>query len=76
MDIEEKLLKNNCSNKTIEHTFDMFEFYGFDHFFGRSNAMKITHLKSSASSKIIAVVDPGKGKYQFNIDLFYQPHKV
>lgn len=39
-DIEEKLSKNNCSNKTIKHVFDIFEFYKFDHFFDRSSATK------------------------------------
>ena len=52
-DIEEKLSKNNCSNKTIKHVFDIFEFYEFNHFFDRSSVTKINNLKSSASSKLI-----------------------
>ena len=80
--IEEILLKNNLSKKTINHIFDLLEVYGFENVFGRSNVMKITNLKSSSSSKlitnllqtkiIIPVLGHGKGKYKFNSVLFYQ----
>ncbi len=75
MDIELILRKNNLSQKTIQHTFQLLNVFGTDSIFGRSEVMKLTNLKSSAASKfisnllhlniIIPVNGHGKGKYTF-----------
>ena len=77
VDIQNKLLtfSGNVSEKTINHTLDIFLKCGKDICFGRTIVEDITGLKSSGASKlikllvdshvIIPVTGHGKGKYRF-----------
>jgi fido (protein-threonine AMPylation protein) len=74
----EKILEENCSefsNKTNLHIRRMFEEYGFERIFGRSDIMALLKLKASGASKLLSkilqsgiiemVSGYGKGKYRF-----------
>lgn len=64
------------SVKTRVHIYRLFDQYGFEEVFGRSDVMKVLDLKSSGASKLISnlyqanilmpVSGYGKGKYKFN----------
>lgn len=77
VDIQELLLagSNTISQKTINHTIDLYSIYGSKQHFGRSDVEKTIGLKSSGASKFIklllkkkvicSVSGYGKGKYKF-----------
>ncbi len=72
-----RLLKvpDEFSVKTSVHVYRLFERYGFEGVFGRSNVMSILDLQSSGASKLISIMlksdviasvaGHGKGKYRF-----------
>ena len=77
VDIRNKLLSfsDTISEKTINHTVEIFSKHGKEHYFGRTIVEDITGLKPSGASKlikllvdsevIVPVTGHGKGKYQF-----------
>ena len=78
VDIRNKLLSfsDTISEKTINHTVEIFSKCGKENCFGRTIVEEITGLKPSGASKlikllvdsevIVAVTGHGKGKYRFN----------
>ena len=76
-DIRNKLLafSDMISEKTINHTFELFSICGKEEYFGRTIVEDITELKPSGASKlikllvdsevIVPVTGHGKGKYRF-----------
>ena len=76
-DIRNKLLafSDMISEKTINHTFELFSKCGKEEYFGRTIVEDITGLKSTRASElikllvdskvIVSVTGHGKGKYQF-----------
>ena len=77
VDIRNKLLSfsDTISEKTINHTVEIFSKHGKEHYFGRTIVEDITGLKPSGASKlikllvdsevIVPVTGHGKGKYRF-----------
>ena len=77
VDIERIFAKklNDFSVKTVVHIRRMFENFGFEKVFGRSEVMEILDLKGSGASKLLSnllqagIIEPvsgyGKGKYRF-----------
>ncbi len=77
VDIERLLLKKGItfSLKTSSHIQVLFDEFGFDKVFGRSEVMKLLNLKASGASKFLSnlmqadfietVSGQGKGKYKF-----------
>ncbi len=77
VDIRNKLLSfsDTISEKTINHTVEIFSKHGKKHYFGRTIVEDITGLKPSGASKlikllvdsevIVPVTGHGKGKYRF-----------
>ena len=77
VDIRNKLLSfsDTVSEKTINHTFEIFSKCGKEDYFGRTIVVAITGLKPSGASKlikmlvdsevIVPVTGHGKGKYRF-----------
>lgn len=77
VDIRNKLrsFSDTISEKTINHTFEIFSKCGKKDYFGRTIVVEITGLKPSGASKLIkllvdsGVIEPvtghGKGKYRF-----------
>ena len=78
-DIRNKLLafSDMISEKTINHTFELFSKCGKEEYFGRSIVEDITGLKSTRASElikllvdskvIVSVTGHGKGKYRFQL---------
>ena len=78
-DIRNKLLafSDMISEKTINHTFELFSKCGKEEYFGRTIVEDITELKSTRASElikllvdskvIVSVTGHGKGKYQFQL---------
>ena len=78
-DIRNKLLafSDMISEKTINHTFELFSICGKEEYFGRTIVEDITGLKSTRASElikllvdskvIVAVTGHGKGKYRFQL---------
>lgn len=78
-DIRNKLLafSDMISEKTINHTFELFSKYGKEEYFGRTIVEDITGLKSTRASElikllvdskvIVSVTGHGKGKYRFQL---------
>lgn len=78
-DIRNKLLafSDMISEKTINHTFDLFSICGKEEYFGRTIVEDITGLKSTRASElikllvdskvIVSVTGHGKGKYRFQL---------
>lgn len=78
-DIRNKLLafSDMISEKTINHTFELFSICGKEEYFGRTIVEDITGLKSTRASElikllvdskvIVSVTGHGKGKYQFQL---------
>ena len=76
-DIRNKLLafSDMISEKTINHTFELFSICGIEEYFGRTIVEDITGLKSTRASElikllvdskvIVSVTGHGKGKYRF-----------
>ena len=76
-DIRNKLLafSDMISEKTINHTFELFSICGKEEYFGRTIVEDITGLKSTRASElikllvdskvIVSVTGHGKGKYRF-----------
>ena len=76
-DIRNKLLafSDMISEKTINHTFELFSKCGKEEYFGRTIVEDITGLKSTRASElikllvdskvIVSVTGHGKGKYRF-----------
>ena len=76
-DIRNKLLafSDMISEKTINHTFELFSKCGKEEYFGRTIVEDITELKSTRASElikllvdskvIVSVTGHGKGKYRF-----------
>ena len=76
-DIRNKLLafSDIISEKTINHTFELFSICGKEEYFGRTIVEDITGLKSTRASElikllvdskvIVSVTGHGKGKYRF-----------
>ena len=76
-DIRNKLLafSDMISEKTINHTFELFSICGIEEYFGRTIVEDITGLKSTRASElikllvdsevIVPVTGHGKGKYRF-----------
>ena len=76
-DIRNKLLafSDMISEKTINHTFELFLKCGKEEYFGRTIVEDITGLKSTRASElikllvdskvIVSVTGHGKGKYRF-----------
>ena len=70
-----RAFSDTISEKTINHTFEIFSKCGKEDYFGRSIVVEITGLKPAGASKLIkllmdsAVIIPvtghGKGKYRF-----------
>ena len=66
---------SDFSVKTTVHIHRLFDKFGFDEVFGRSDVMELLELKSSGASKFLSnlvqadIVEPvsgyGKGKYKF-----------
>ncbi len=77
VDIQKMLMdfSDKITEKTINHTLEIFLKCGKDNYFGRTAVEKITGLKSSGASKLIkllidsgvieSVAGHGKGKYRF-----------
>ena len=77
VDIRNKLLSfsDTISEKTINHTFELFSKCGKEEYFGRTIVEDITGLKSTRASElikllvdsevIVPVTGHGKGKYRF-----------
>ena len=77
VDIRNKLLSfsDTISEKTINHTFELFSICGKEEYFGRTIVEDITGLKSTRASElikllvdskvIVSVTGHGKGKYRF-----------
>lgn len=75
VDIEYPLSAKDFSIKTNIHIQRLFEKFGYEEVFGRSNVMNLLELKSSGASKLLAnllaaeiiesVSGYGKGKYKF-----------
>lgn len=77
VDIESLLFEKaqDFSAKTVAHIHRLYEKFGFDEIFGRSDVMKILELKGSGASKLLSnllkkeIIEPvsgyGKGKYRF-----------
>ena len=78
-DIRNKLLafSDMISEKTINHTFELFSICGIEEYFGRTIVEDITGLKSTRASElikllvdskvIVSVTGHGKGKYRFQL---------
>ena len=78
-DIRNKLLafSDMISEKTINHTFELFSKCGKEEYFGRTIVEDITELKSTRASElikllvdskvIVSVTGHGKGKYRFQL---------
>ena len=78
-DIRNKLLafSDMISEKTINHTFELFSICGKEEYFGRTIVEDITGLKSTRASElikllvdskvIVSVTGHGKGKYRFQL---------
>lgn len=78
-DIRNKLLafSDMISEKTINHTFELFSKCGKEEYFGRTIVEDITGLKSTRASElikllvdskvIVSVTGHGKGKYRFQL---------
>ena len=78
-DIRNKLLafSDIISEKTINHTFELFSICGKEEYFGRTIVEDITGLKSTRASElikllvdskvIVSVTGHGKGKYRFQL---------
>ena len=78
-DIRNKLLafSDMISEKTINHTFELFSKCGKEEYFGRTIVEDITGLKSTRASEVIkllvdskvivSVTGHGKGKYRFQL---------
>ena len=78
-DIRNKLLafSDMISDKTINHTFELFSKCGKEEYFGRTIVEDITGLKSTRASElikllvdskvIVSVTGHGKGKYRFQL---------
>ena len=78
-DIRNKLLafSDMISEKTINHTFELFSICGKEEYFGRTIVEDITGLKSTRASELIkllvdskvlvSVTGHGKGKYRFQL---------
>ena len=78
-DIRNKLLalSDMMSEKTINHTFELFSICGIEEYFGRTIVEDITGLKSTRASElikllvdskvIVSVTGHGKGKYRFQL---------
>ena len=78
-DIRNKLLSfsDTISEKTINHTFELFSICGKEEYFGRTIVEDITGLKSTRASElikllvdskvIVSVTGHGKGKYRFQL---------
>ena len=78
-DIRNKLLafSDMISEKTINHTFELFSQCGKEEYFGRTIVEDITGLKSTRASElikllvdskvIVSVTGHGKGKYRFQL---------
>ena len=78
-DIRNRLLafSDMISEKTINHTFELFSKCGKEEYFGRSIVEDITGLKSTRASElikllvdskvIVSVTGHGKGKYRFQL---------
>ena len=78
-DIRNKLLSfsDTISEKTINHTFELFSKCGKEEYFGRTIVEDITGLKSTRASElikllvdskvIVSVTGHGKGKYRFQL---------
>ena len=78
-DIRKKLLvfSDVISEKTINHTFELFSKCGKEEYFGRTIVEDITGLKSTRASElikllvdskvIVSVTGHGKGKYRFQL---------
>lgn len=66
---------SDFSIKTTVHIHRLFDKFGFDGVFGRSEVMEFLELKASGASKLLAnlvqadIIEPvsgyGKGKYKF-----------
>ena len=79
VDIRNKLLSfsDTISEKTINHTFELFSICGKEEYFGRTIVEDITGLKSTRASElikllvdskvIVSVTGHGKGKYRFQL---------
>ncbi len=78
VDIQSPLLgkENDFSAKTREHILKLYEKYGYDGIFGRSDVMELLGIQSSGASKllkklletdvVIPVSGKGKGKYRLS----------
>lgn len=78
-DIRNKLFafSDMISEKTINHTFELFSICGKEEYFGRTIVEDITGLKSTRASElikllvdskvIVSVTGHGKGKYRFQL---------
>ena len=79
VDIRNKLLSfsDTISEKTINHTVEIFSKHGKEDYFGRTIVEDITGLKSTRASElikllvdskvIVSVTGHGKGKYRFQL---------
>lgn len=79
VDIRNKLISfsDKISEKTINHTLEIFSKCGKEDYFGRTIVVAITGLKPSGASKlikmlvdsevIVPVTGHGKGKYRFQL---------
>lgn len=71
------------SKRTMQHIETLYDEYGYNQVFGRSDVMKLVGLKSSAVSNLISkllqfdIIEPvtghGKGKYKFKHKVWRTP---
>lgn len=77
VDIQSVFAEKDCglSKKTLSHIHRLFEKFGFEQVFGRTEVMELLGLKASSASKLLSnllqadivetVSGYGKGKYKF-----------
>lgn len=68
-------IKEKISSKTVGHVIKLYDFYGLNEIFGRSNIEQVIGLKSTRTSELVKlmldndIIEPvqgyGKGKYRF-----------
>ena len=76
----EQIVSAGIPKKSASYTLLLFESFGFDRFFGRTEVMELLSLTPSPASEllrklsIVGILEPvnamGKGKYRFNPAFF------